>query len=423
MELTQFLILLFLLFFASYFGMCGVIYLVRKLKKYNHFDFNMPLGLCLILPILLLSPFIDFFKVTSGTFYFTALSSFALAMLFLASFPLKMPQKFGVFFLFNLLATLLLPSDLPLFQTGLILLVISHILLALGLTGFMYLFAWMDRIPFLSLTTSLAFAVLIVLCSTLLEILPLLVGVFALFIVTAQMGVSMCLKPFLPFRLGEYASYAIGFLWGFIGIYLAALGYANISLFASGYYLTELAFVFIMTMITHRVLGFKTPALIEYALQTNLQISRVFRIVLFYTIALGLLGLWNARVPNLSFVATAFLFLGYLTYQFLNWSDRPTFKNVLNELKEGYAELKKEVVEMKNQHTNMKEKKKHSVNNTKSASIKVSAKKAKKAPSKPVRSVKKKTEQKTSGSKTKPAKSKKTSQPHKRKKTGSKVRK
>lgn len=128
MELTQFLILLFLLFFASYFGMCGVIYLMRRLKKYDHFDFNMPLGLCLILPILLLSPFIDFFKVTPGSFYFTALASFALAMVFLASFPLKTAAKFGVFFLFNLLATLLLPSDLPLFQTGLMLAGVSHVL-------------------------------------------------------------------------------------------------------------------------------------------------------------------------------------------------------------------------------------------------------------------------------------------------------
>lgn len=421
MELTQFLILLFLLFFASYFGMCGVIYLMRRLKKYDHFDFNMPLGLCLILPILLLSPFIDFFKVTPGSFYFTALASFALAMVFLASFPLKTAAKFGVFFLFNLLATLLLPSDLPLFQTGLMLAGVSHVLLALGLTGFMYLFAWMDRIPFLSLTTSLAFAVLIVLCATLLNILPLLVGVFALFIVTAQMGVSICLKPFLPFRLGYYAAYAIAFLWGFMGIYLASLGYKDIPLFASGYYLTELAFVFVMTFATHRVLGFKTPALIEYALQTNIQTPRVFRIVLLYTIALGLLGLWNARVPNVSFVVAAFLFLGYLTYQFLNWSDRPTFKNVLNELKNGYAELKKEVLEMKNQRAEMKAHKAHSTHVAQSEPAKVSAKTVKKTPTKSVRSVKKET--KTSASKTKPTTLQKATQPRKRKKTGLKVKK
>ena len=186
---------------------------------------------------------------------------------------------------------------------------------------------------------------------------------------------------------------------------------------------TALAFVFIMTMITHRVLGFKTPALIEYALQTNLQISRVFRIVLFYTIALGLLGLWNARVPNLSFVATAFLFLGYLTYQFLNWSDRPTFKNVFNELKSGYAELKKEVVEMKNQRAKMKAHKAHSTHVAQPELAKVSAKTVKKTTTKPVRSVKKKTEQKTSSSKTKPTTLQKATHPRKRKKTGSKVRK
>lgn len=354
MELTQFLILLFLLFVASYFGMCGTIYLMRQLKKYDHFDFNMPLGLCLILPVLLLSPFIDFFKITPGSFYFTGLSSFALAALFLATFPLKAISKFSVFFLFNIITTLLLPSDLPLFQTGLTLSIFSHLILALGLTGFMYLFSWMDRIPFLSLTTSLAFAVLIVLCATLLNILPMLVGVFALFIVTAQMGVSICLKPFLPFRLGEYASYAIGFLWGFMGIYLAALGYKDIALFACGYYFTELAFVFITTFATQRTLGFKTPFLIEYALQTNIQIPRIFRVVLLYTIALGLLGLWNTRLPNLSFIAAAFLFLGYLVYQFLNWSSRPTFKNVFNELKGGYAELKKEMMDLKKQRSEIK---------------------------------------------------------------------
>ncbi len=347
MELTQLLISLSLVFFGAYFGMCGAIYWVRRLKTPDDFDFNLPLGLCLILPILIATPFVDFFDNTHQSLYFTGIASLSLLALFLATYPFKTIQRFAVLTLFSFGATYLLPADLPLFQNGAALAVLSRLALAVGLTGFMYLFAWMDAVPFLSLSTSLAFVILTLLLTVVAKILPIPTVFFALFIVTTQMGVTLCLKPFMPFRLGEYGAYAIAFLWGFIGVYLAASGYTSIALFASGYYLTELAFVFITTFFSMQVLGFKTAYLIEHAIQTNIQVPRIFRIVLVYTIALGLLGLWNAHNTNIVFVGFAFLLLGNLVYQFLHWSVRPSFKNVYADLKNGYSELKREIAEVK----------------------------------------------------------------------------
>lgn len=207
-------------------------------------------------------------------------------------------------------------------------------------------FVYLDRVPYMSMTLSMGWAIAYFLMASSFGIFPLALGYTAFSIVCFQIGANGYLKRQYWPALGQSAGTVMGFVWGGFAVYLLSKGYfgAVISLYA--YPLMEILISLILTGIVYKRFALMYPFLIEQALGKNIQGNKLLRRVLLWHMVLCLLGAFSIQHTLFQkYVAIGLLIMLLHTYiRLADWGvPRPRFRDLWADAKMGIKQVKCEV--------------------------------------------------------------------------------
>lgn len=342
--MMQFLFVLLAVFMGGFLGTFGTIKFIQKNAKYENFSLNLPLGLCSFFPVFFGAVFLSLLAPESVSF--TLLSGIALVVLF-TSAVLKNPslRLFWSVFVLAVPATFLLPDSLIVWsETGAFFGFLLHLSVAVLIALTTTFFALLDRVPLLSLAMALAFVLCFLFLGFFTHFLPIGFVLFSMILLMAQTGVAFCLNRFIPFRLGDNAAWAFGFMWSFCTAYFIANDQTALGLSFYAYPVFELIYCLIATWFGTKTLALSAPFLIERALATNVHLSRLFRwTFLSRFICLVFIGLGASLMPSYIWTVLLAIVLIDIYVKFTGW-DKPQLR-----MRDVWADLKTGLTEVKNQ--------------------------------------------------------------------------
>ncbi len=245
----------------------------------------------------------------------------------------------------SILSVLMIPSDMPIFQT--IPSYICYPLMSISLYLIIRIFVIMDKVPSLSLITLFAQGILFFFIAR--------SGFFnadishaIFYMMLSSLTIAQLMKVVTgSCVLGKYAASVSGFIFGYIAIYIMAKGFVFVPLMLFSYDILEIVFAGLLTLISTHHLYPRTKAyLIERAIQTGFSPNKLNRYIFLMFIGISF-SVFIAINEKTLVSATAVLLLFILISMYLRlktWgTPRASFKDLKSDLKQGFIELKEQM--------------------------------------------------------------------------------
>lgn len=222
------------------------------------------------------------------------------------------------------------------------------VLLGGGWVALIVLFRFMDKIPFLSMVTNLTWGLFFFALGDYFEVLKPGFGPLALCIMMIAMACAISQRALTGQAvLGHRLATLIGLLWGGYFCFLAAQGFAAVSVSMMWFYLLELAVAIGATVrATRRLFPLAVPFMTEQAWSRDKKPDKVVHFIFWRQVLVALLGIIFVKMgkANLYILAFVMAFVMLDTYLRLKkWGiKQPRFREILADIKAGVGTLKNE---------------------------------------------------------------------------------
>lgn len=329
-------------------GVFGAKWSVSFAKSHHKGDETLPLGM-----VVLISSFIGmsfFLSDTRGadTFFLYALMAIGLVLMVL--FDGKMTAigyAIGSIVL-CFVCTYFLPT-MPMIGDG-IGGIFWRFALAIGWSFALWVFLKMDRIPFFSMTFSIAFAFFYFLLANVSHRVPDIFSILALLLLSIQVGVNWYLKGVSLPVLGRVAGAFVGFIWGGLTIYVVAKGYVTQALILYAYPMMEVLWALLVCVAVSQRFEPAYPYMIEQALSKNIQPDKVLKNVTKWLVVMACLAYLSVVNVNLStgvFYVCAGILMINACMRLTSWGQwgakGPRWRDMFKDLKSGLKQAKEEL--------------------------------------------------------------------------------
>ncbi len=243
---------------------------------------------------------------------------------------------------------LLLPDNASLF-TDPILGIFYCLFASILWLGVIFMFYALDRVPLFSFISFMCLFLGVCMFSS--RIFPLLNDSFYMFAsisLLALLSATYMLKKYHIYVLLKPLVVFFAYLIGFVGVYLAGMGYGAYLPVFVGYQLLEIGMALGATfLLTHKIYPLTAPFAIENAMAKNMNINKILQKTFFLCFILmctAFITMKNGgRAYIFAYGLTAMLAYNlYLIFQ--KWGEKqPKLKEVYADLKMGMKELKTQV--------------------------------------------------------------------------------
>ncbi len=335
------------IFGLGYLGAKWAVYFTGQRECKKEMPLDLPISFVLLI-ILGLGGVSFSFAVpgTVVTFYHMMLAMGLVCLAFMGTGMRPLWRSFGMVAI-CFLSTYFLPQAVQI-QAGLAG-TFEHVLLSIIWALMIWVFAKMDRVPFMSMILSTGFAACMFLLSSFFAVVPVALGYFAVIILIAQMGMNMYLKKILPPKLGYSASVLVGFLWGAYAIYFLALGYVPAVVILYGYPTMEVIFAAVVSFGIYHNWNSQSY-LVEQALGKNIFPQKVLKAVMMWMLllaALAALSIMSVSISQSAFYIALAIVLINIYMRLTSWGEpKVRLRDVGADLKKGLSEVKKELQNM-----------------------------------------------------------------------------
>ncbi len=331
-------------FAFGYLGAKWAVYFTGRRECKKELPLDLPVSFILLV-ILGLGAVSFSFAVpgTVITFYHMMLAMGLVCLAFMGTAMRPLWRSFGMVAI-CFLSTYFLPQTVQI-QAGLAG-TFEHLWLGAVWALMIWVFAKMDRVPFMSMILSTGFAACMLLLSSFFSVVPLALGYFAVVILIAQMGMNMCLKNVVTPKLGYSASVLVGFLWGAYAIYFLALGYTPAVTILYGYPTLEVFFATIVSFGLYQSWDLQSY-LVEQALAKNIFPQKVLKSVMIWMLlmaGLAALSIMSSETSKTVFYVALAIILANVYMRLTGWGEpKVRLRDVGTDLKKGLSEVKKEL--------------------------------------------------------------------------------
>ncbi|MBO7257937.1 MAG: hypothetical protein J6V11_03250, partial [Alphaproteobacteria bacterium] len=228
--------------------------------------------------------------------------------------------------------------------------VLTHVGLAIAWAILTWLFVQMDRVPFLSMTLSLVFAVFYFLLSTLLDIFEPAFGYLSITLVVVLLGINSYLKKDRHPKVGQVAAAFIGFIWGAMAVYVLGLGHITAVIVLYSYPIMEVCLSTMASIAFYQRFVPVYPFLIEQVIATKPRPEAALKFIMrwdFFIACLAILAVLNDAFSAISFYVVA-IFLCINIYMRLKSWGEPTvrLRDVFKDAKDSVVYIKDEIKKM-----------------------------------------------------------------------------
>lgn len=349
MEILSVLVVFLAEFLIGLFGAKWAFSIAEKMGNSDGEGFSFPLGI-----VLLLSAFVCISLVFghqlggTNSFFFYAVIAMGLVVMVLKDMTLTAFSRalglLGICFVssYFLPSTVLIADGLG----G----VLTHVGLAIAWAILTWLFVQMDRVPFLSMTLSLVFAVFYFLLSTLLDIFEPAFGYLSITLVVVLLGINSYLKKDRHPKVGQVAAAFIGFIWGAMAVYVLGLGHITAVVVLYSYPIMEVCLSTMASIAFYQRFVPVYPFLIEQVIATKPRPEAALKFIMrwdFFIACLAILAVLNDAFSAISFCVVA-IFLCINIYMRLKSWGEPTvrLRDVFKDAKDGVSQIKDEIKKM-----------------------------------------------------------------------------
>lgn len=308
---------------------------------------SLPLGMVLLVASFLSISFFLHDITDSISFFLYALLAMGLVLMVLFDSKLSAAKYITLTIGLCFISTYFLPS-LPLLGDG-----ISGILLRVALAvawGLgVWIFVQMDRVPFFSMTFSIAFALFFFFLANLSRLVPDIFGNLALLILCTQVGINWYLKRGERPVLGSIAGAFIGFVWGGMTVYVMGLGYLTQGLILYAYPMMEVLWSTLVSIALYQRCAPVYPYMVEQALSKNIQPDKVLKSVTKWIAVMAGLAYLSVVNVNLSmsvFYVALFLLMANACMRLTSWGEwgakGPRVRDVIKDFGLGLRQAKED---------------------------------------------------------------------------------
>lgn len=331
-------------FVLGYLGAKWAVYFTGRRECKKELPLDLPISFVLLV-ILGLGGVCFSFAVlgTVITFYHMMLAMGLVCLAFMGTAMRPLMRALGMVVI-CFLSTYFLPQTVQI-QAGLAG-TFEHLWLGVIWALMVWVFAKMDRVPFMSMILSTGFAACMFLLSSFFSVVPIALGYFAIAILIAQMGMNMFLKNVVTPKLGYSASVLVGFLWGAYAIYFLALGYTPAVVILYGYPTMEVLFAAVVSFGLYQ--NWESQSyLVEQALAKNIFPQKVLKAVMMWMLliaALAALSIMSLTTGKAVFYIALAIVLINIYIRLTSWGEpKVRLRDVGADLKKGLSEVKKEL--------------------------------------------------------------------------------
>lgn len=336
-------------FLIGLFGAKWAFSIAQKMGNSDGEGFSFPLGV-----VLLLSAFVCVSLVFghqlggANSFFFYAVIAMGLVVMVLKDMTLTALSHVLGLLAICLVSSYFLPSSVSIADGlgG----ILTHVGLAIAWAIVTWLFVQMDRVPFLSMTLSLVFAVFYFLLSALLNIFEPAFGYLSVTLVVVLLGINSYLKKDHYPKLGEVAAAFVGFIWGAMAVYVMALGRATAIVVLYAYPIMEVCLSTMVSIALYQRFVPVYPFLIEQVIATKPRPESALKFVMrwdFFIACLAILAVLNDAFSAVSFYVVATFLCINIYMRLKSWGE-PTvrLRDVFKEAKDGISQIKTEIKKM-----------------------------------------------------------------------------
>lgn len=349
METWYSLLIYVCVFLVGLFGAKWAVSFASADKKDGELvNISLPIGM-----VLLVSSFLGvsfFLHDTAGNVSFFMYSLLAMGLILMVLFDCRLPVKGYVLssFVLCFVSTYFFPSLSVGHE------ILTQILVRLGLTvGWMMLiwvFVQMDKVPFFSMTFSIAFALFYFLMANVSHKVPDIFSVFALLFLSAQVGINWYLKRLQMPVLGRIAGVFAGFVWGGLTIYVVGQGYITQAVLLYAYPMMEVLWSTIVCISLYQRFEPAYPYMVQMALSKNIQPDKVLKSVtkwMCVMACLAYLSVVNVNLSEISFYVAGLILMMNACMRLTSWGQwgakGPRLRDMFKDLKAGLKQAKDEL--------------------------------------------------------------------------------
>lgn len=365
MDILSVLAVFFVEFLIGFFGARWAFSIAHKMGASDNEGFSFPLGV-----VILLASFASISLVFANhlgganSFFFYAVIAMGLVMMVWTD--MKLPTLLSVLGMVGLclVSSYFLPASLSI-ATG-VNGVMTHLGLAFVWAILVWLFVKIDRVPFLSMTLSLVFAVFYFLLSNFLHVFdePAF-GYLALTLVVVLLGVNAYLKRGRYPILGKIGSTFVGFVWGGMAIYIVASGHLTAVVILYSYAIMEVVLSIIASIAVYQSFMPVYPFLIEQVLATKPHPEKALKFIMRWElviIGVAILAVLKNELPTVSFYVVVTVLSINIYMRLKSWGEPAVrLRDLFKDTKQSIHQLKDEIKKMaenKQQKNLMKKKQK-----------------------------------------------------------------
>ncbi|MDR2902314.1 MAG: hypothetical protein LBU87_04320 [Lactobacillales bacterium] len=253
-------------------------------------------------------------------------------------------------FLLCFLSVCLFPETMAIYKMSPLPPVMVQVLLALFWAGFVLMFEKLDRVPFLSVSTTLCFLIFFAFYIGLFNALPF----FWIYLITILWALSLVQNAFLQIRFdkefGRSSFSFVGFIWGYFLIMVAVDGAPVASVILASYYLFEIILAVMFTLIhTKRVWPVGERFMIEKLLAAHPNsVKKIMKFITMRSILIAMIAVLAAvlktSVGSVFYILCLLIVFIEMYSKMTAWQTKKIgYRDVINDVKTGFKELKNEI--------------------------------------------------------------------------------
>ena len=311
--------------------------------------FSFPLGVVILLASFLCVSLVFANQLGSANpFFFYAVIAMGLVVMVWSDMKLaSLPYALGMMAI-CFVSSYFLPMSLSIASgfNGLM----THIGLAFAWTILVWLFVQMDRVPFLSMTMSLVFAVFYFLLSNFLKYFDPVFGYLSLTLVVVLLGVNSYLKKGHYPILGKIASTFIGFIWGGMAVYVMASGRLTAVVILYSYAIMEVVLSIVASIAIYQRFRPVYPFLIEQVLTNKQHPEKALKFIMRWElliVCLAILATINETFPMESFYVVIVLLSVNIYMRLKAWGEPVVrLRDLFRDTKQSIRQVKEEIKKM-----------------------------------------------------------------------------
>ncbi|MBR5129751.1 MAG: hypothetical protein IKV03_00805 [Alphaproteobacteria bacterium] len=344
-------------FLMGFLGAKWAVSIAKKLGDGEKIDFSFLLGVVILLTSFVCVSLVFGSNLDGGNpFFFYAVLAMGLVVMVLSD--MKWPPLHYALGLTGicLISSYFLPVTVGSGFEG--------FLMHIGLSGIWVVLTWlfvqMDRIPFMSMTLSLVFAIFYFLLSNVFHIFDAVFGYLVITLVVVQMGINTYLKKGYFPGLEKIAATFVAFVFAGMAVYAVANGFTSGVIILYSYIIMEVVLSIIASIAIYQRFVPVYPFIIEQALFLKEKAGQAFKFVMYWYFliaCLGVLSVLDRGLPVASFFIAVIFFLIHIYMRLKSWGESPVkLRDLWKDAKMGLQQLKAEVgkiSETKKQKTQM----------------------------------------------------------------------